>query len=366
MSIDVIQGVPGSGKTYYAVRRLLQAKEKGHYLITNIDGFTQADEFVDAQTGTELAQFILGRDWQEFAKTLQGRKIYLVIDEAQRLYPSNGMEKNSQQDLFYFLEYHRHYGMDITLITQNKSSLHNRVHVLLHEICQVSKVVYMGKTQRVRHHDPATWELIRVANVKREQKIYDAYKSASVESGFQKPSNPMKRIMLLSVLSLGALLIAVGGLIYYLAGYLGYLSNDAIAADQPAPAEVEVKKEASMPPSPQAPKSLPKKPLTSQTQEKLLPPTESTLSLDWVHPRFPKTFNHKKCARLMFSWECKNVPFVAEQVRSGAFSLCKKDTCTVYFDAVPQLAETKKAGNSDMEFKISDFINSAQQQNPFK
>lgn len=202
--LRVITGVPGSGKSLYAVKCLLEAKDRGEYLITNIDGFKYADEFIDEHTQEGLINFILGRDWEEFAKTLGNRKIYVVIDEAQRVYASTGMVRKTQQEMFYFLEYHRHYGANVDLVTQSHRSLNSRVMGLLNEIVQVSKVSGVTGKQRIRRKDPVTWELLGNESFKRTQELFDAYVSSSVEAGHQKPSTPLKRIfsLLLGVLFL--------------------------------------------------------------------------------------------------------------------------------------------------------------------
>lgn len=218
--IGLITGVPGSGKSLYAVKKLLEAKARGEYTITNIEGYKYADEFIDALTQDEMVSFILGRDWSDFAKSLGNRKIYLVIDEAQRVYASTGMNRATQQEMFYFLEYHRHYGANIDLVTQSHKSLNGRVYGLVHQIVQISKIKGLTGEQRLRILDPTTWELIATEKFKRKQEYYDAYQSASVEAGHQTPPTAMKRIKIMIGLMVGALLLLFTFMVFTVLGFI--------------------------------------------------------------------------------------------------------------------------------------------------
>lgn len=232
--IRVIKGSPGTGKTLYAVKCLLEAKKRGDYIITNIHGFKQADECIDDLESEQLSKFILDRDWAIFAQELNGRKVYFVLDEAQRVYPKTGMLRGAQNDLLYFLEYHRHYGLNVDLITQDHKNLSERIFGLTHEIVQISKISTFSGKQRIRRLDPITWELIAKEEFKRKQEYYDAYISASVEAGHQKPPTPMSRIYKLSALAIVAFVISGFVLYNVVVDWLGY-DKPAQEIAQPKP-----------------------------------------------------------------------------------------------------------------------------------
>ncbi len=321
--LEVIQGVPGSGKSYYAVKKLLEKDEKisskgnkAYYTITNIDGCTFVDEFIDAQIGKEIAAFLLARDWEKFAQQLDGRKIYLVIDEAQRVYPSTGMDRSNQQDLLYFLEYHRHYGMDVTLITQSKNSLNSRVYPLLHQICVVSKVSLAGK-QRVRIHDPNTWEIIETKSFRRSQKVFDAYRSATVEAGMQKPVNPLKRIMWIGGVA-ATLFVVAGFFLFRIVS--GFISENETIPDQQAE-NLKVEKLTSKTPQP---------PPQQQPEQQI----DYSQLYHWILPDYGHVINSKTCIKGSsdFSWYCPNLPEDQRVKLLANISYCVSGRCNYVFE----------------------------------
>lgn len=125
--IVIVYGVPGSGKSYYVAYSLLKKGivvfEDGIYrvaddyiLFTNLDGL----KVEGCYDWDEL--FNSGR-WNDFRsyEVFKGKKLVFAIDEAQIYF-----HKLSQEEL-YFFQYHRHYGYDFILTTQNLSQLDNRL-----------------------------------------------------------------------------------------------------------------------------------------------------------------------------------------------------------------------------------------------
>lgn len=120
--LTVITGLPGSGKTAGVVERFLMplaAKDwKEHAitpdgekvtvkrrLLTNINGLLLEHEKIDAD---DLAK------WHEWAKPGD----LIVFDEVQKPWPLTGANKE-QPKCITELETHRHYGVDMILMTQH-------------------------------------------------------------------------------------------------------------------------------------------------------------------------------------------------------------------------------------------------------
>lgn len=111
--ITLLTGIPGSGKSYMAVEHVSKMKDQSKVL-HNIEGF---------KLGISLDQFSLDnnikkldvfrKSWHEKNDTLHGWII--IIDEAAELFPKSMRDT----DVVSFFDYHRHYGIDIFLITQD-------------------------------------------------------------------------------------------------------------------------------------------------------------------------------------------------------------------------------------------------------
>lgn len=111
--ITLLTGIPGSGKSYMAVYHVSKMKDQSKVL-HNIEGFT---------LGISLDQFSLDhgikktdvfrKSWHEKNDFLHGFTI--IIDEAAELFPKSLKDT----DIVSFFDYHRHYGIDIFLITQD-------------------------------------------------------------------------------------------------------------------------------------------------------------------------------------------------------------------------------------------------------
>lgn len=111
--ITLLTGIPGSGKSYMAVDHVSKMKDQSKVL-HNIEGF---------KLGISLDQFsidhkiqkidVFRKSWHEKNDLLHGWTI--IIDEAAELFPKSLRDT----DIIGFFDYHRHYGIDIFLITQD-------------------------------------------------------------------------------------------------------------------------------------------------------------------------------------------------------------------------------------------------------
>ena len=137
--ITIVYGMPGSGKSYYAVwwikRRVLQEGDvfyrvrPDRLLITNLKLRLDSEEgYVYVEEPDDLAKYMDVDFWKANYHLLQGRKVIFVVDECQRFFYFYG----SDVRVLFFLQYHRHLGMDILLITQTPKSIPGKVF----ELCE--------------------------------------------------------------------------------------------------------------------------------------------------------------------------------------------------------------------------------------
>lgn len=127
--IVIVFGVPGSGKTYFALNHLLRSGiilfdegvyrvADGYVLITNIDGIRVSGVI----SWDAIYQRGLWYDFKTYTEVFNsGKRLVFVIDEAQKYF-----SKLSQNELLFF-QLHRHYDIDILLITQNLQQLDTKL-----------------------------------------------------------------------------------------------------------------------------------------------------------------------------------------------------------------------------------------------
>ncbi len=132
--IAIVFGVPGSGKTFFAVswikRRALTESDvffrvrDDVLLISNIRlNLDSEDNYVYIQDFEDWKKYMDVDFWRANLGFIQGKKIIMVMDEAQAFFQNY---KDDHRVLF-FLQYHRHLSVDLLLITQTLKSMPQKV-----------------------------------------------------------------------------------------------------------------------------------------------------------------------------------------------------------------------------------------------
>ncbi len=135
--IAVVYGVPGSGKTYYAVwwirKRCLEEGDvfmrvrSDVLLITNLKlNLDSSEGYVYLEDFQDFAKYMDVDFWRANLQYMQGKKVVFVIDECQLFF----YHYKDDPKVLFFLQYHRHLGVDILLITQTPKSLPAKVFEL--------------------------------------------------------------------------------------------------------------------------------------------------------------------------------------------------------------------------------------------
>ncbi len=246
MALRVIEGVPGSGKTFYAVWHLAVTyfKKVPHYtfiqvffytifpflrppveqeyilakdclIITNIDNFKpdHVDLASEIKKAGDIAHQALVDDtslsdrerdrkldqldpvaeffsysYQEQYKQGKSSLVY-VIDEAQ-VYFRKGQEKAlKEKEVYRYFEYHRHWGQDIYLVTQNIKKLPSDiVYLPEYTITAVPRIRSIGAG--FRYHWMASGERIKTEVRRKDQAVFALYKSMDVAEQ-EKIRNPV-------------------------------------------------------------------------------------------------------------------------------------------------------------------------------
>lgn len=221
--IYLITGVPGSGKSLYAVSTLLKKlmgetiKQEGkpdikrRLCIDGIPGLLLPHELMAPQVEGSLVS--RGKDeketpaeghglWNWFEWCQPGDVI--VVDEVQRYWRPRGMGTKVPLDVAK-LETHRHYGVDFVLITQNPMLLDQNVRRLVGRHLNVRRV-FGGARALIYDWDGCQTDVHRTAGATRTlwsypKGAYKLYKSSELHTK-QHQKIPLFMLFPLAVLAL--------------------------------------------------------------------------------------------------------------------------------------------------------------------
>ena len=180
--IELLEGVPGSGKSYYAVsERLLKWVRAGRRVYVFVDGF-----YLDRLAlfeGIELAvlqqQITLWQSGEEVKEGLlhvePGSAV--LIDEVQTVFRSRD---KTDPALLRWLETHRHRGIDLVLMCQQYGQVTLGVNRLVEATTKFRRLDRFGLKNRYQasvRGNPEELEVIRMFSGKYEPKLYAYYSS---------------------------------------------------------------------------------------------------------------------------------------------------------------------------------------------
>ena len=208
--IEMLEGVPGSGKSYYAVsERLLKWVRTGRRVYVFVDGF-----YLDRLAlfeGVEMAvlqqQITLWQSGEEVKAGLlevePGSAV--LIDEVQTVFRSK--DKTDPQ-LLRWLETHRHRGIDLVLMCQQYGQVTLGVNRLVEATTKFRRLDRFGLKNRYQasvRGNPEELEVIRMFSGKYEPKLYayySSYASASVRETARGGSMLKSPTLLVGILGL--------------------------------------------------------------------------------------------------------------------------------------------------------------------
>ncbi|GMV50912.1 MAG: hypothetical protein AMXMBFR67_24550 [Nitrospira sp.] len=204
--IELYEGVPGSGKSYHAIcEKFLPWVKQGRRLYIAVDGIYL--DRLSLFTGIELSvleqQITLWKDsvevLQAFPHVEPGSAV--IIDEAQTVFRS--MQK-VEPGLLRWLETHRHYGVDILLMSQDFRQMSQGVTRLIEATVKFRKLAFVGLSKKYQgkvRGNPEDNEVIRAfvgtyspavyayyssyasAAIREEKRSHTVFKSARVAIG---------------------------------------------------------------------------------------------------------------------------------------------------------------------------------------
>jgi zona occludens toxin (predicted ATPase) len=180
--IELYEGVPGSGKSYHAVaEKFLPWVRQGRRLYIYVDGIylDRLALFTGIPVQQLEQQITVWKDASEVLRAFQHVEpgSAVIIDEAQTVFRS--MQK-VEPGLLRWLETHRHYGVDILLMSQDFRQMSQGVTRLIEATVKFRKLAFVGLSNRYQgkvRGNPEDNETIRAILGTYSPSIYAYYSS---------------------------------------------------------------------------------------------------------------------------------------------------------------------------------------------
>jgi len=213
--IEMLEGVPGSGKSYYAVsERLLKWVRAGRRVYVFVEGFyLDRLALFEGRDQAELEQQITlwhsGEDVKAGLLHVEPGSAVL-IDEVQTVFRS---KDKTDPALLRWLETHRHRGIDLVLMCQQYGQVTLGVNRLVEATTKFRRLDRFGLKNRYQasvRGNPEELEVIRMFTGKYEPKLYayySSYSSATVRESARGGSMLKSPTVIIGVVGL---IVAVG------------------------------------------------------------------------------------------------------------------------------------------------------------
>ena len=182
--IEMLEGVPGSGKSYYAVsEHLLKWVRAGRRIYCFVDGFhlDRLSLFEGRDVGELEKQITLWHTSEEVKAGLltvdPGSAV--LIDEVQTVFRS---KEKQDPELLRWFETHRHKGVDLVMMCQQFGQVTLGVNRLVEGTIKFRRLDRFGLKNRYQasvRGNPEETEVIRMFSGKYDPKVYQYYSSYS-------------------------------------------------------------------------------------------------------------------------------------------------------------------------------------------
>jgi len=242
VAIKIITGKPGSGKSYFALYKVILEgfqfvpktfewipKKDNITLITNVEGlkvphFTLS-EMIDKYGSGSYEKFFTCEVQQLL--TNEYPKIRYIIDECQRYFHSKFYNK----DTFFYFQYHRHFGHDIYLVAQVWDSISKHITGLCEYEFRASPRSF-SVFGEFTYHVYAGFDRVGAVRLPVNKKIFALYQSFQ-QDDTGKEIRPVRKYALVTV---GLILLCIFGAFWFLNSFHLAGSGAPPAAASPIPA----------------------------------------------------------------------------------------------------------------------------------
>jgi zona occludens toxin (predicted ATPase) len=204
--ITAFVGVPGSGKTYEAVEKIVDNIRLGRKIYTNINGLQEASCRAAIAEYCNVREFQLETCLNHLTED-QAVEFWLhaapgslvIIDEVHKLFSNREWQTAKNKHFTEWASTHRHEGYDVVLITQDLEKIDKHCRTLVEYVYLYSKVNFLGKSVNntyicyTYHGDSHVGKPMFTNKRTYDQKIFPCYKSYVaddvMEQAFMKKPN---------------------------------------------------------------------------------------------------------------------------------------------------------------------------------
>ena len=188
--IICFEGTPGSGKSYEAIKKIIDNIKLGRIVYTNIDGLDDRvcrehiksfAGLTDYELETRLI-YLSNFDALEFYKIVPNKSL-VVLDEVHKLYNNRNWQKDINTRFADWSSTHRKSGNDVILVTQNLEKVDAQVRGLVEWTYRFKKLNMLGSLFRNGYkrqsyiEDDTSGKPMDVKFYKYNSRIYPCYKS---------------------------------------------------------------------------------------------------------------------------------------------------------------------------------------------
>lgn len=214
MTISLFEGLPGSGKSYDAVRKVLSNLKKKRRVLTNIDGLQHFHQRQVIQHYLDLDDFEID-DFLIYLEDEQVSEFWnfvtpgdlIVIDEAQNFFNSRDWQTDTNRTLGKWASEHRKRGNDVIFITQNMAGIESSVRRLIEWVYRYKKLNMFGSAIQKKYIRFAYYgeseKPLGQKHCTYDQKIFECYSSFFIEGtkelGIEKPVNILKHPIIYAI-----------------------------------------------------------------------------------------------------------------------------------------------------------------------
>lgn len=223
MSIKIVTGVLGAGKTFYVVRHMLYKfftwsvdlhewvpRVVGTKIFTNIAGCTVGGDLVRefAAAGGFFKFFTI--DYQR--KFIGDSGAVYIVDEAQMLFD----ERFYNKDVFSFFQWSRHMGIDIYLVTQDVSMLPRGLrNICEFEVRSVRRSYSYGMGFRYNLCSPYSSEIFQRISCRKDARVFAVYRSMERGEGEKVKSMAVRQL----VFAVSCLVVVIVAFVFWFTPY---------------------------------------------------------------------------------------------------------------------------------------------------
>lgn len=213
--IQILEGVPGSGKTYYAVNYALKnyseydtfsriyTLKENHIIITNIEGLKINHLSLEKVISDKQVEGFFSQENLKLLRT-KYQKVLFIIDEAQAFFTKEVWSK-----IQFVLQYHRHLGIDFIIITQDVSLLPKGLVALAEYIIRAKqRSLRLSFLFVLDFYDPSKKVKLFTQTIKPQIEVFRQYKSFQFLEGV-KHQNVIRRNLIFAGCGVVVLILSI-------------------------------------------------------------------------------------------------------------------------------------------------------------